>query len=101
MGVTCKGYFQHYYDRLKYYSSKEERAAKALLKALARAERVSRDNLYQLYLKETQQALDLDGFNNLMADLENDFYVRCHQTDGTYAFFSRVLKDWWLRFYSL
>lgn len=101
LGVSCKTYFQHYYDRLKHYDIKSERAAKALLKNLALANDVKRSELYQQYLRETQQQSDADGFNNLMSDLENDFYIKYLPDKESYVFFSKILRDWWRRYYSL
>ena len=101
LGVTCKSYFQIYYDRLKHYTKQNENAAKVMLKNLALAGEISKTNLYQIYLKETQQTKDVDGFNNLMSDLENDFYIKYKPSKKSYIFYSKILKDWWRRYYSL
>jgi hypothetical protein len=101
LGVTCKSYFQIYYDRLKHYDKQNENTAKVILKNLAVVGEVKRTELYQVYLKETQQTKNVDGFNNLMSDLENDFYIKFIPQNETYIFFSKILKDWWRRYYSL
>ena len=101
LGVSCKTYFEHYYDRLKHYEPVSERAAKALLKKLALAGEMKRDQLYQDYLTETQRHPDAEGFNDLMSDLENDFYIRYRNENESYVFFSKILTDWWKRYYSL
>ncbi len=101
LGVTCKSYFQIYYDRLKHYDKQNENTAKVILKNLAIVGEVKRTVLYQVYLKETQQTKNVDGFNNLMSDLENDFYIKFIPQNETYIFFSKILKDWWRRYYSL
>jgi hypothetical protein len=101
LGASCKTYFQHYYDRLKHYDIQSERAAKKLLRELSLAGEIERDQCYQMFLKETQQQADIDGFNNLMSDLENDFYIRFLAESNSFVFFSKILRDWWLRYYSL
>ena len=101
LGASCKTYFQHYYDRLKHYDVRSERAAKKLLRELSLAGNFERDQCYQMFLKETQQQADIDGFNNLMSDLENDFYIRFLAETNSFVFFSKILRDWWLRYYSL
>jgi hypothetical protein len=101
LGASCKTYFQHYYDRLKHYDIQSERAAKKLLRELSLAGEIERDQCYQMFLKETQQQADIDGFNSLMSDLENDFYIRSLAETNSFVFFSKILRDWWLRYYSL
>jgi hypothetical protein len=41
-----------------------------------------------------------DGFARLIATLENDFYIRCLSTDRGYYFASKILCDWWRRYYA-
>lgn len=101
LGVSCKSYFQHYYDRLLHYGKLHERAAKALLKKLALTGEVPKETLYQYYLTATQQDSDMEGFNDLMSDLENDFYIKYQHAKYSYIFFSKILRDWWRRYYSL
>ena len=101
LGGSCKSYFQHYYDRLLHYGKSHEKAAKALLKNLALAGEVPKPELYQQYLKATQQNADVDGFNDLMSDLENDFYIKFLPANDRFVFFSKILRDWWRRYYSL
>ena len=101
LGVTCKSYFQIYYDRLKHYDKQNENAAKVILKNLAIVGEVKKTELYQVFLKEIQQTKNVDEFNNLMSDLENDFYIKYYPPNKSYIFFSKILKDWWRRYYSL
>ncbi len=101
LGVTCKSYFQIYYDRLKHYNKINEKTAKMILKNLALSEEIRKTELYQIYLKETQKTSDIEGFNDLMSDLENDFYIKFVPGNESYIFFSKILKDWWRRYYSL
>jgi len=92
----------HYWSRLReYYPAPEEAAAKAILSILSRTEdTVMRDTLYHAYLRATGAEPGNDtkeSFIRLMWKLDNDFYV-VSRADG-YAFFSRVLKLWWIRCY--
>ena len=102
LGATCKTYFQHYYDRLRHYEKSEEQAAKALLKALALAQA---GLLHAAQLKSTYRAAVGESategeFSSLLADLANDFYVTYVPEDDAYAFASKILRDWWRRYYA-
>lgn len=102
LGVDCKTYFDHYYGRLRdYYQPREERAVKRLLRELATVGELTRDAAWQLYKEEIGQEVDLDPFNGLMTDLENDFYIRFDPDSRRYAFACKLLRDWWLRHYGL
>jgi hypothetical protein len=77
LGMDCKTYFDHYYSRLhEYYLSHEEAAVKRLLRELAVVGQMTRDASYQFYRERVGKYADLEVFNLLMADLENDFYLR-------------------------
>ena len=97
LGPTCRYHFSHYEDRLRRYGKPTEQAAKAVLKALARAERMSASSLYNIYARSVGDITDGSGFEALMADLETDFYIR--PTDGGFVFASKILRDWWLRWH--
>src|ERR1044072_7830472 len=102
LGVDCKTYFDHYYGRLRdYYQPNEEKAIKRILRELAVVERLTRDVCYQFYRENTINNLDVEDFNRLMTDLENDFYIRFDNTARQYEFASKLLRDWWLRHYGL
>jgi hypothetical protein len=101
LGSVCKTYFQHYYNRLKYYNLLNERRAKNILKELALKDKVKKEELYQLFLQKGKEETSIDSFNNLMGDLENDFYIKYDYENNSYIFFSKILKDWWKRYYSL
>ena len=101
LGAECKTYFDHYYGRMrKYYDEKDEKAAKALLRTIANLGTVKRDACYQIYRKEREGA-DIERFNGLMANLENDFYVGFNYEQNTYEFSCKLLRDWWLRHYGM
>lgn len=101
LGVECRTYFQEYYSRLKrYYEPQEEKSAKAILKVIAREGEVKRKTLYPLYLAILNTD-DTDGFTYLMSDLENDFYIKLNANKQTYSFASKILRDWWIRYYTI
>lgn len=102
LGVDCKTYFDHYYGRLRdYYRLNEEKAIKRLLRELAVVGRLTRDVCYQFYRENMTADSDIEEFNRLMTDLENDFYIRFDNTSQRYEFASKLLRDWWLRHYGL
>ena len=102
LGVECKTYFEHYYGRLReYYRPQEEKAIKRILRELAVSERLTRDACYQLYRENVDHKSDVEEFNRLMTNLENDFYIRCEPVSLRYEFASKLLRDWWLRHYGL
>src|ERR1022692_4283111 len=72
---TARIDFDHYYGRLRdYYDKQDEKAAKTILRMIANLGAVKRDACYQIYRKECDGA-DIERFNGLMANRENDFYV--------------------------
>lgn len=102
LGVECKTYFEHYYGRLReYYRPQEEKAIKRILRELAVIEHLTRDACYQLYRENVDNKSDVEEFNRLMTNLENDFYIRCDPVSLRYEFASKLLRDWWLRHYGL
>lgn len=102
LGSSCKGYFQHYYDRLRYYDKTEEQAAKALLKefALSYPSCLSKSHMRAVYRKIIGESATDDGFAQIIGRLENDFYIRYQRKDGGYIFASKILCDWWRRYYA-
>lgn len=102
LGAACKTYFQHYYDRLRHYTKLDDQAAKALLKqlALAGTDAEPRAQLRRAYRQVLGEAANDDGFARLIGDLENDFYIHWHPEREGYAFASKILRDWWRRYYA-
>ena len=99
---------QHFYSRIdKYYSHPRNLIARALLGQIS----ISPAGLRRgLLLQEAERALIDLGlalparrrkqlFNQLMLDLENDFYVVEAQA-GIYDFSSGILKSWWRKYYA-
>lgn len=103
LGVDCKTYFEHYYGRLRdYYRPAEEKVIKKMLRQLATSGALKRDYCYQLYRGGMGDAPEVEEFNRVMTNLENDFYVRFdQQTSNFFEFASKLLRDWWLRHYGL
>ena len=102
LGGSCKTYFQHYYDRLRRYDPHEERAAKELLKeiALAQPNGVPTARLRAIYQKVVGESAKADDFVRLRGDLENDFYIRRDEGQDAWRFASKILCDWWRRYYA-
>ncbi|MFX1537173.1 MAG: hypothetical protein ACFFDI_23450 [Promethearchaeota archaeon] len=103
LGVDYKTYFQHYSSRLcEYYTQPNEvDTIKSILTAIATKNEVAIKELYELYCEKMKQSEDKEGFSYLMAELENDFYLRFNPKNQTYSFNSKVLQDWWKRYYGL
>lgn len=102
LGVDCKTYFDHYYGRLRdYYQPYEEKATKRMLRELAAVGGLARDACYQFYRIEVGNRADIEEFNRLMTDLENDFYIRFNVDTRRYEFAAKLLRDWWLRHYGM
>lgn len=102
LGMDCKTYFEHYYGRLRdYYKPSEERAAKRILRQLATEKLLSRDACFQFFKEIIGARADLEDFNRLMSDLENDFYIRYDAEARRYEFSCLLLRDWWLRHYGM
>lgn len=100
LGATCKYYFDHYSSRLiKRYGMTGEKSAKAILRAVADKNRISRPALYDIYRKSRGRlASDLD-FDDMMADLELDWYLRLDPDTNEFYFRLKVMQDWWRRWY--
>lgn len=102
LGVDYKTAFDHYYGRLRdYYQPDEARAAKRILRELAKEQVLTRDACWQFFSAITGNQADLEDFNRLMTDLENDFYVRFDTEARRYEFACKLLCDWWLRHYGM
>jgi len=97
ISVESRTYFEHFYSRLRdYYEVAEERAAKAMLRQLALKGELTGQELRNIYLQAASIPSD-EGFSHLLSDLENDFYFQWQ--DNVYRFHTKVLRDWWVRFY--
>jgi hypothetical protein len=99
---------QHYYSRInKYYDEPNRTAAYALLAKMS----VSPADLERSMLEqEFDRVVQSQGdhwpehdrkrlFNQLLRDLENDFYV-AETSENKFDFASGLLKDWWRKYYA-
>lgn len=99
---------QHFYSRIEqYYLPPKREAAYALLAKLSISpDSVSRDTLLAEFARVLHELADpapaakrRQLFNQLMRDLENDFYV-VELEDGNFDFASGLIKQWWKRYYA-
>ena len=102
LGPANRSYFQHYYSRLKeYYDVDLEKIAKRILIEIAKETTVKRSELFRLFNQESGGRYTSEDFSYLMTDLENDFYISYDKKNDRCRFTTKVLKDWWLRYYDL
>lgn len=98
---------QHYYSRIgKYYEEPRLSAAYTLLGQIslspAGLSRAALLHEFERHLAESGQSVPAHErkrhFNQLLRDLENDFYVS-EIAENQYDFASGVLKTWWKKYY--
>lgn len=105
---ASKDSLQHYYSRIaQYYDEPKRSAAYEILAKLS----ISSDglakkrieNVFDLVMKERGETLPRHErqkrFNQLLRDLENDFYVT-EVDGGLIDFASGLLKSWWRKYYA-
>ncbi|HJH28564.1 MAG TPA: hypothetical protein C5S51_02555 [Methanosarcinaceae archaeon] len=97
LGPTCRFYFEYYEDRLREYGPINEKGAKMIVAELSKAGSLTKNELYNIFLLSTQSD-DSSKFDDLMNDLEMDFYIK-FDSDNKYLFLSKILSDWWLRWH--
>jgi hypothetical protein len=99
LGPTCRHYFDHYSTRLKRYGLARQRAALAMLRAVAEQGRVSRLAIYDVYAKAHGRGATDQDFDEVMADLEYDWYLRLDPDTNEFYFRLKVMRDWWRRWF--
>jgi uncharacterized protein len=99
LGPTCRNYFAHYSTRLKRYGGAGQKAAQALLRSVAGRGRISRPALFDVYRKAHGRGASEQGFDDIMADLEYDWYLRLDPDTNEFYFRLKVMQDWWRRWY--
>jgi uncharacterized protein len=99
LGPTCRHYFDHYSSRLKRYGKTGEKAALAILRTVAGQHRISRPALYDIYRKARGKGASDQHFDELMADLEYEWYLRLDPDTNEFYFRLKVMQDWWRRWY--
>ena len=108
VGSAVRTQLQHFHSRIRrYYAEPKDSIVHALLAQIS----VSGSGLKRAtLLQETERALADLGvtlptherrqlFNQLLLDLENDFYV-VEVEEGYYDFASGVLKSWWRKYHA-
>lgn len=99
---------QHFHSRIaQYYQSPLDAAAYALLAQLSLCpEGLSRPALWNAFAQVLHEAgfnappdARKQRFNQLLRDLENDFYV-AEIAPGLFDFASGLLKQWWKKYYA-
>ncbi len=97
LGNDGKHYFEHYSQRLRIFYTgmvgMEEKAARAILRKVSRGDHYPIDLAFGIFEQETGIA-DHEKFMDLIADLENDFYIENDSPKGL-TFYSKMLMDWW------
>jgi hypothetical protein len=99
LGPTCRNYFDHYSNRLKRYGAAGQKAAQAILRSVARRGRISRPALFDIYRKAQGRGASEQGFDDIMADLEYDWYLRLDPDTNEFYFRLKIMQDWWRRWY--
>lgn len=101
LGPSCKHYFDHYRTRLARYGKPLERSAIAVLTAVAEAPhgRVGASALYGTYQTTRGRGANEQEFDDLLADLECDWYLTLDPRTNEYFFMVGVMRDWWRRWF--
>ena len=99
LGPTCRHYFEHYGRRLKRYGKIGEKVSLAMLRAVAGNGRISRPALFDVYAKARGRGAEDQEFDELMADLEYDWYLSLDPDTNEFFFRLKVMQDWWRRWY--
>jgi hypothetical protein len=101
IGPTARPYFEYYRQRLRRYGAACERAAMAILQEIAQAPtgRISQSGLYDAYRRARGKGASSLEFDEIMADLESDWYIVLDRLTNEYYFLLSTMKDWWKRYY--
>ena len=72
-----------------------------MLRAVAESThgRASASSLYDVYRKARKRGAHEQEFDELIADLECDWYLALDVRTNEYFFQVDVMRDWWLRWY--
>lgn len=101
LGPTCKSYFDHYHARLARLGKSGEKAAMAVLRCVAGDPRgrVSRSALYDVYRKARGKGANDNEFDELLGDLEHDWYLVLDPNTNEFYFMLSLMRDWWSRWF--
>jgi hypothetical protein len=101
LGVECKSYFDHYFQRLSiYYGQKDLDIVKTLLLKLAETKEMSEKDLFTAYSISAGNQ-DISQFKFILNGLQNDFYIAMNSTTKKYQFTANLLRDLWLKHYKV
>ena len=96
LGIECKTYFEHYFQRLSiYYEPEEVEIVKELLQELATQDTMQQKQLYLKYQSIAKKATT-EQFNDIIGTLQNEFYISWNDEKKSFSFTTRILKDLWL-----
>ncbi len=96
LGIDCRTYFEHYFQRLSiYYEPEEVEIIKNLLQELANNESMHEREFYAVYSSVAKKA-NIEQFKHLIDALENDFYLIFDSEKKVFRFATRILRDLWL-----
>ena len=97
MNSKCLG--EHANTTLTRYGKPLERAAMAVLRAVSDAPlgRVSGSALYDTYRRARGRNASEAEFDELVVDLECDWYLSLDPQTNEYFFMVKVMRDWWRR----
>lgn len=99
LGIQCKSYFDHYFQRLSiYFETEELDIIKALLLHLAERKEASEKEVFSIYCNKAKKK-NVEQFKMLLDSLQNDFYLVYDSKSQVFRFATTVLRDLWLRHY--
>jgi len=94
LGDYGKGCFEYYWQKIRInYKQPYSKAVKEILKELS-YNNLEKDYAYRIFV-ETTGIEDRESFENILYEMENDFYIRIE--NNKIKFYSKILKDWWRR----
>ena len=100
LGPTHRTYFAYYYARLsRDLDAKQVTVAKEIVLAIAREERMPKEEVQKLLNAYSKGELKNEDFNTIMTYIEDEFYVEYVSSERIYRFSTNLLRDWWLRYY--
>jgi uncharacterized protein len=100
LGPANRTYFDHFYERLaRDFDETRTRVAKRLILEVARRGSVPSADLRRLFAQIGEGRLDNEDFNEILAYVENEYYVRLDPGQGAYQFSTNILRDWWMRYH--
>ncbi|MCX7049635.1 MAG: hypothetical protein NTX50_29635 [Candidatus Sumerlaeota bacterium] len=103
LGTAVKSYFDHYSSRLERMGATRKKAAITILSSVAGSTlgRLSIPVLYDIYRKAHGRGAGKIDFDELMADLQYDWYLVLDPDTNEYYFMLNVMRDWWRRWYPM